>query len=431
MKILTLNCGSSSVKYSLYDWEAQQSLAAGLVERIGIGGSSAKHKVPGCDSVTIKRDCDDHAAAISLVLELLVDPKYGVIEDLGLVSAVGHRFVHGGEDFIQSTVIDDDVIRVLKGLLNLAPLHNPPNILGIEAAREVMPDIPHIAVFDTAFHQTMPPEAYIYALPYDWYTDFGIRRYGFHGTSHLYVSRRAAVMLGKKPDEVNIITCHIGNGASVAAVGKGASVDTSMGLTPLEGVVMGTRCGDIDPAIPVYCQQSLGMDTDTVYRVMNRLSGVLGVSGKYVDRRDIEEHMGDPGEAPPRDDLPGSEYRCRLAFDVEAYHLLKYIGAYAAVLGGVDAIVFTAGVGENAPLLRDKICRNLGYMGVTIDEERNNNLERGVGGEISAPDSPVKVFVIPTDEERVFVEDVVAILSGTYDIPSKFTYTFESAEYGK
>ncbi|MCP4231948.1 MAG: acetate kinase [bacterium] len=431
MKILTLNCGSSSVKYSLYDWEAQQPLAGGVVERVAIGGSAAKHEVPGRDMVTIKRECPDHTAAIALVMEILTDSEYGVIGDMDVVSAVGHRCVHGGENFVKSAVVDEEVIRTLKEVANLAPLHNPPNIRGIEAAREVMPNVPHIAVFDTAFHQTIPPEAYIYALPYDWYTDFGIRRYGFHGTSHLYVSRRAAVMLGKRPDEVNIITCHIGNGASVAAIEKGAAVDTSMGLTPLEGVVMGTRCGDIDPAIPVYCQQSLGMDIDTVYKVMNRLSGVLGVSGKYVDRRDIEENMGEPGEELPRDDLPGSEYRCKLAFDVEAYHLLKYIGAYAAVLGGVNAIVFTAGVGENAPLLRERICRKLGYMGVAIDDEKNHNLERGVGGDISAPDSPVKVFIIPTDEERVFVEDVVAILSGTYDIPAKFTYAFECIDYGE
>jgi acetate kinase len=431
MKILTLNCGSSSVKYMLFDWEAQQALANGVVERIAIGGSVAKHKVPGRETVTINKDCPDHTTAIALVMDLLTDPEHGVIEDMDVISAVGHRYVHGGENFVKSAVIDDEVISGLKKLTNLAPLHNPPNIQGIDAARKVLPDITHVAVFDTAFHQTMPPEAYIYALPYDWYTDFGIRRYGFHGTSHLYVSRRAAVMLGKRPGEVNVITCHIGNGASVAAIKQGVCMDTSMGLTPLEGVVMGTRCGDIDPAIPVYCQQSLGMDVDTVYKVMNRQSGVLGVSGKYVDRRDIEANMGDAYEEVPRDDIPGSEYRCKLAFSVEAYHLLKYIGAYAAVLGGTDAIVFTAGVGENAPLLREKICRNLDYMGVALDEDKNNNLERGVGGDISTPDSKVKVFVIPTDEERVFIEDVAAILNGTYDIPAKFTYSFEDADYGK
>ncbi|UCE26167.1 MAG: acetate kinase [Candidatus Coatesbacteria bacterium] len=429
MKILTLNCGSSSVKYILYDWEGQETLARGLVERVTIPGSRVVHEVPGRDEYILERDCPDHEAAINLVLELFVDPGHGVVESPAEIAAVGHRTVHGGEKFARSVIIDDNVVKTLRDLIQLAPLHNPANIAGINAARALLPDVPHVAVFDTAFHQTMPDYAYLYALPYEWYSDFRIRRYGFHGTSHLYVSRRAAVMLGKKPSEVNVITCHIGNGASVAAVEGGRSVDTSMGLTPLEGVVMGTRSGDIDPAIPAFCQQTLGMDVELVYKVLNRDSGVKGLSGKYVDRRDIEACMGDYKEPMEADAMPGSKYRCKMAFLVEAYHLAKYVGAYAAVLTRVDALVFTAGVGENAPLLREAVCARLGFMGVKIDLDKNNGLARGAAGDISTENSNVRTFVIPTDEERVFVEDVAAILNGTYDTPDKFEYTFQREGY--
>ena len=431
MKILTLNCGSSSVKYILYDWGAQETLAKGLVERVTIPGSRVIHEAAGREPYVMEKDCPDHDVAVNLVLELLVDPEHGVIESPAEISAVGHRTAHGGEKFTRSVVIDDDVVATLRGLVQLAPLHNPANIAGIQAARALLPDVSHVAVFDTAFHQTMPDYAYLYALPYEWYSDFRIRRYGFHGTSHLYVSRRAAVMLGKKPSDVNVITCHIGNGASLAAVERGRSIDTSMGLTPLEGIVMGTRSGDIDPAIPVFCQQTLGMDVELVYKVLNRDSGVKGLSGKYVDRRDIEACMGDYKTPAVPDAMPGSEYRCKIAFLVEAYHLAKYIGAYAAVLTRVDALVFTAGVGENAPLLREAVCARLGFMGVAVDPEKNHGLARGAAGDISTDDAKVHTFVIPTDEERVFVEDVVAILNGTYDTPDRFEYTFQKEGYAK
>jgi acetate kinase len=429
VKILTLNCGSSSVKYILYDWEAQETLAKGLVERVTIPGSRVIHEAAGRDKYVLEKDCPDHEVAINLVLELLVDPERGVVESPAEIAAVGHRTVHGGDMFAHSVIIDDDVVEILQGLIQLAPLHNPANIAGIQAARALLPDVPHVAVFDTAFHQSMPDYAYLYALPYEWYSDFRIRRYGFHGTSHLYVSRRAAVMLGKKSSEVNVITCHIGNGASLAAVEGGRSIDTSMGFTPLEGVVMGTRSGDVDPAIPIFCQQALGMDVEVVYKVLNRDSGVKGLSGKYVDRRDIEANMGDYKTATPPDAMPGSEYRCKAAFLVESYHLAKYIGAYAAALTRVDALVFTAGVGENMPVLREAVCGRLGFMGVTVDPEKNRGLARGAAGDISTEDAKVRTLVIPTDEERVFVEDVAAILSGTYDTPEKFEYTFQKADY--
>jgi acetate kinase len=431
VKILTLNCGSSSVKYILYDWEAQETLAKGLVERVTIPGSRVIHKAAGREEYVLEKDCPDHEVAINLVLELLVDPERGVIGSPSEIAAVGHRTVHGGEKFAHSVIIDDKVVATLRDLIQLAPLHNPANIAGINAARSLLPDVPHVAVFDTAFHQTMPDHAYLYALPYEWYSDFRIRRYGFHGTSHLYVSRRAAVMLGKKPSEVNVITCHIGNGASLAAIEGGRSIDTSMGLTPLEGVVMGTRSGDIDPAIPIFCQQTLGMDVELVYKVLNRDSGVKGLSGKYVDRRDIEANMGDYETATAPDAMPGSEYRCKTAFLVESYHLAKYIGAYAAALTRVDAVVFTAGVGENMPVLREAVCARLGFMGVAVDPDKNHGLARGAAGDISTEEANVRTFVIPTDEERVFVEDVVAILNDTYDTPDKFEYTFQREEYGR
>lgn len=431
MKILTLNCGSSSVKYILYDWEAQETLAKGLVERVTIPGSRITHEAAGREPYVLEKDCPDHEAAINLVLELLVDPDHGVVKSPAEIAAVGHRTVHGGEKFAHSIIIDDDVVETLRDLIQLAPLHNPANIAGINAARALLPDVPHVAVFDTAFHQTIPDYAYLYALPYEWYSDFGIRRYGFHGTSHLYVSRRAAVMLGKKPSEVNVITCHIGNGASLAAVEGGRSVDTSMGLTPLEGIVMGTRSGDIDPAIPIFCQQTLGMDVELVYKVLNRDSGVKGLSGKYVDRRDIERCMGDYKTSTEPDAMPGNEYRCKISFLVEAYHLAKYIGAYAAALTRVDALVFTAGVGENMPVLREAVCARLGFMGVEIDSAKNRGLARGTAGDISTEEASVRTFVIPTDEERVFVEDVVAILNGTYDTADKFEYTFQRKDYGE
>lgn len=418
MKILALNCGSSSIKYQLYDWSVKKRITKGIVERIGIPGSFIEHEEDGKAPVKILEDCPNHEVALKLIVKTLTDKKIGIISDLRSISAVGHRVVHGGEKFHQSTLITNEVLDAIKFVQDLAPLHNPHNIAGIEAAMALMPGIPHIAVFDTAFHQTMPAHSYIYPVPYEWYEMYGVRRYGFHGTSHLYVSRRAAVLLGKKPNEVNLITMHIGNGASVAAVEKGRSVDTSMGLTPLEGAVMGTRCGDIDPAIILFMIEKEGFMVEEIDRILNKKSGLLGITGKYVDRRDIEA-AAEQGDK-----------RCVFANDIEAYRLKKYIGAYSAAMGGVDALVFTAGAGELNHKLRERVLEGLENLGIRLDKKRNEEAKsREKESLISADGSPVKVFVIPTDEEIVFIEDVVAILEGRYDIHTNFVYSFDDPKY--
>jgi len=355
---------------------------------------------------------------LEIVLSDLTNPKTGFIKNLNEISAVGHRVVHGGEKFKRSTLITEEVLEAIKAVQDLAPLHNPPNIAGIEAAREVLPNIPQIAVFDTAFHQTMPEAAYLYAVPYEWYGMYGVRRYGFHGTSHLYVSRRAAVLMGKKPNEVNLITMHIGNGVSITAVKDGMSVDTSMGLTPLEGAVMGTRCGDIDPAIILFMIEKEGFYVEEIDTILNKKSGLLGITGRFNDRRDIDK----AAEA-------GDE-RSKLAIVIEAYRLRKYIGAYSAALGRVDAVVLTAGAGERGALLRERVLEGMENMGLKLDRARNRN---AVTGDkellISTDDSPVKIWVIPTDEELVFIEDVVAVLENRYESADNFTYSFENPGY--
>ncbi|RME36102.1 MAG: acetate kinase [Deltaproteobacteria bacterium] len=418
MDILALNCGSSSVKYQLYDWERKEVIAKGMVERVTIGDSFIVHEVPGRETYREEYECPDHKVAIHLIVKILTDPKYGVLDDMSKISAVGHRVVHGGEKFTRSVLIDDAVLEAIKEVQHLAPLHNPPNIAGIEAAQATLPDVPHVAIFDTAFHQTMPEHAYMYALPYEWYEKYGVRRYGFHGTSHLYVSKRAAVLLGKDPKDCNIITMHIGNGVSHTAIKGGVSVDTSMGLTPLEGAVMGTRCGDIDPAIPLFIQQKEGLTPKEVDSILNKKSGVLGITGQYTDRRDVLEGIENGDE------------RCKLALEIEAYRLKKYIGAYCAVLGRLDAVVFTAGVGEMGWKIREKALEDLEHIGIKLDREVNRNtMTRKKETMISTADSPVKVFVIPTDEELVFTEDVVAILEETYTDHMNFTYSFSSPEF--
>ncbi len=418
MDILALNCGSSSVKYQLYDWERKEVIAKGMVERVTIGDSFIVHEVPGRETYREEYECPDHKVAIHLIVKILTDPKYGVLDDMSKISAVGHRVVHGGEKFTRSVLIDDAVLEAIKEVQHLAPLHNPPNIAGIEAAQATLPDVPHVAIFDTAFHQTMPEHAYMYALPYEWYEKYGVRRYGFHGTSHLYVSKRAAVLLGKDPKDCNIITMHIGNGVSHTAIKGGVSVDTSMGLTPLEGAVMGTRCGDIDPAIPLFIQQKEGLTPKEVDSILNKKSGVLGITGQYTDRRDVLEGIENGDE------------RCKLALEIEAYRLKKYIGAYCAVLGRLDAVVFTAGVGEMGWKIREKALEGLEHIGIKLDREVNcNTMTRKKETMISTADSPVKVFVIPTDEELVFTEDVVAILEETYTDHMNFTYSFSSPEF--
>jgi acetate kinase len=344
--------------------------------------------------------------------------EHGVVKCMDEISAVGHRVVHGGEKFTRSVAIDKDVLDAIKSVQHLAPLHNPPNISGIEAAQTVLPDVPHIAILDTAFHQTMPDYAYTYPLPYEWYQEYGVRRYGFHGTSHLYVSKRAALKLGKPLSESKIITLHIGNGVSHSAIKNGASVDTSMGLTPLEGAMMGTRCGDIDPAIPPFLMDQEGFNPREIDSLLNKKSGILGITGRYTDRRDVIENA------------QKGDYRCKLALDIEAYRIKKYIGAYAAALGGVDAVVFTAGVGENAGIIREMALEGLEFMGIDLDREKNlKTFSKHGESEITTPDSAVKVFVIPTNEELVFVEDVVAIMNDTYTSHLEFAYTFTSPDY--
>lgn len=395
MKILVLNCGSSSVKYKLIDSADGKVLAEGGVEKIGLPDSFLKFKRPDGAKETITVSMPTHKEAVKNVLDILTDPKEGVIKSYDEIQAVGHRVVHGMEKFNKSVLITPEVIEKVKECYPVAPLHNPANITGIEAITELMPGVPQVAVFDTAFHQTMPAKAFMYALPYEDYTRYGIRRYGFHGTSHRYVSRRVCEFLGVPYDKQRIITCHIGNGASIAAIRDGISVDTSMGLTPTEGLVMGTRVGDVDPGALTYLMKSEGLDADGLTNVINKKSGVLGISGISSDMRDIEDAIA-----------AGNE-RAKLAMDMYEYRILKYIGAYTAVLGGVDIIVFTAGVGENSPELREAICEKLAYMGVTLDKEANRS--RGKEVVISGPDSKVKVVVIPTDEELVIAQDTAAI----------------------
>lgn len=418
MIIMALNCGSSSVKYQLFDWEKKVVVAKGMVERVIVGDSFIVHEVPGKEAYKLEQDCTDHRAAIDLLIRVVTDREHGVLQNVSEISAVGHRVVHGGEKFTCSVRIDDAVLNAVKEVQHLAPLHNPPNIDGIEAARSLMPTIPHVAIFDTAFHQTMPEHAFLYPVPYDWYEHHGVRRYGFHGTSHLYVSKRAAVLLNKPAHQCNIITMHIGNGVSHCAIKGGVSVDTTMGLTPLEGAVMGTRCGDIDPAIPAFMMQKENLSAKEIDSILNKKSGILGITGRYTDRRDVIEQAAK------------GDHRCQLALDIEAYRLKKYIGAFMAVVGKLDAVVFTAGVGEMGAAIREKAIEGLEHIGICLDRERNAGaMTRKRESLITTDDSPVKVFVIPTDEELVFTEDVVAILNGTYTDHMQFEYSFAKPDF--
>ncbi len=395
MKVLVINAGSSSLKYQFIDIETEAVLAKGLCERIGIEGSMLTQKVEGKDNLVRQEHMKDHSDAINMVIEALTGPEHSVIADMSEIDAVGHRVVHGGEVFSGSVVIDDAVMDALRECIPLAPLHNPANIIGIEACQKAMPGTPQVGVFDTAFHQQMPKKAFLYALPYEYYTKHKVRRYGFHGTSHKYVSEQAAKMLGKPLSELKIITAHLGNGSSIAAVMNGHSVDTSMGFTPLAGVAMGTRSGDIDPAIVGYIMEKEGLDAKGVDAVLNKKSGVFGVSGISSDFRDLEAAMN-------------TDERAQLALDMFAYHVKKYIGAYAAAMGGVDAIVFTAGVGENTKITRAAVTEGLEYMGVKIDPELNDC--RGVQRDISAPDAKVKTLIIPTNEELMIAKDTASLV---------------------
>ena len=396
MKVLVINAGSSSLKYQLMDPQTQEVLAKGLCERIGIDGRLT-HKVPATNGkYEFEIPMPTHAEAIQAVLDALTNAEHGVIKSMSEIDAVGHRVVHGGEKFASSVLIDDDVMAAIEECIPLAPLHNPANITGIKACQKVMPGVPMVAVFDTAFHQTMPARAFIYAIPYEYYEENHVRRYGFHGTSHLYVSRRAAAMLGKPIEELKIVTCHLGNGSSVCAVDGGKSIETSMGFTPLDGVPMGTRCGAIDVSIIEYLMDTHHLTIEEVMNILNKKSGVLGVSGVSSDFRDIEA-AAEQGNK-----------RAQLALDMFCYKVTKRIASAAAAMGGVDAVVFTAGVGENSAELREQIVSSLGFMGIQIDPEKNK--VRGEERDISAEGARVHTLLIPTNEELVIAQDTAAIV---------------------
>lgn len=397
MNVLVINCGSSSLKFQLINSDSEKCIAKGLCERIGIDGSQISYTPAGGDKETKVTPMPDHTEAIRLVLEALTNPKTGVVKSLDEIDAVGHRIVHGGEKFAQSTVIDDEVMKAIEECNDLAPLHNPANLIGINACKKLMPNTPMVAVFDTSFHQTMPEEAYMYGLPYEYYKKYKVRRYGFHGTSHSYVSKRAAELLGVPYESLKIIVCHLGNGASISAVKNGKCVDTSMGLTPLEGLIMGTRSGDIDPAIMEYIAKKENMDLPALMNMLNKKSGVLGLSdGLSSDFRDLEDGYN-----------KGDENAVR-AMKTYCYHVAKYVGSYAAAMNGVDVIAFTAGIGENGPLVRELVCEHFGFLGVKLDPEAN--AKRGVDLVVSTPDSKVKVMMIPTNEELAIARETVRLV---------------------
>ena len=397
MNILVINCGSSSLKFQLINAQSEELIAKGLCERIGIDGSQIVYTPIGGEKKITVTPMNDHTDAIRLVLSALTDEKTGVVKSLNEISAVGHRIVHGGENFAASTVITDEVIKAIEECNDLAPLHNPANLIGIAACKELMPDTPMVAVFDTAFHQTMPEEAYLYGIPYDYYEKYKVRRYGFHGTSHSYVSHQAAKLLGKNYEDLKIIVCHLGNGASVSAVKNGKCVDTSMGLTPLEGLIMGTRSGDMDPAIIEFLCNKEGKDVKEILGELNKKSGVLGLSGGFSsDFRDLEDAY-----------MNGDEFAIR-TMNAFNYRVAKYIGAYTAAMNGVDAICFTAGLGENSPFVREKVCGYLEYLGIALDDEKN--AKRGMDLDISTPDSKIRVLVIPTNEELAIARETYALV---------------------
>ena len=395
MKVLVINCGSSSLKYQLIDAQTEKALAVGLCERIGIDGR-LNHTPAGGEKVVINKDMPDHEVAVQMVLDELTDEKYGVISDLKEIDAIGHRVVHGGEKFASSVVINDEVMAAIEECNPLAPLHNPANLIGIRACQAIMPGVPNVAVFDTAFHQTMEPTAFMYGLRYECYEKYKVRRYGFHGTSHSFVSKRASALAGLDPENSKVIVCHLGNGASVSAVKNGKSVDTSMGLTPLEGLVMGTRSGDIDPAIIEYLAHAMDKSLEEVMKILNKESGVYGLSGVSSDFRDLEK-AADEGNK-----------KAQLAQDVFGYRVAKYIGAYTAAMNGVDAIAFTAGLGENNGIMREYVCSFLGYLGVEIDKEKNS--VRGEETIVSTPNSKVKVLVVPTNEELAIARETMELV---------------------
>lgn len=390
MKILVLNCGSSSLKYQLIDMDGEKVLAKGLVERIGIEGSRIKHTKTGLDAVTREVPFPDHSAAIKYVLDILVDPELGVLKSLDELGATGHRIVHGGEKFTKSVLVTPEVVKGIEEVIPLAPLHNPANLMGLKAVMDVLPGKPNVVVFDTAFHQTMPPKAYIYGIPYEYYEKDRIRRYGFHGTSHGYVANRASEILGKDIKDLKIVTCHLGNGSSITAVDGGKCVDTSMGMGTGEGLLMGTRSGNVDPLVMINLMEKLG-DAEKVSEVVHKQSGLLGVSGVSSDLRDVEEAAA-----------KGCE-RAKIAQEILVTGVKKYIASYAAEMGGVDVVVFTAGIGENGITFREAVCKDMEFIGIKFDAEKNNC--RGKEVVVSTPDSKVTVMVVPTDEEMAIARD--------------------------
>lgn len=399
MKILVLNCGSSSAKYQLFDMHNdEQVLATGIIERVGLPDSLMKHEKVGFEKVKLVKNSPDHSAAIDHIISILLDEKYGVIKDKNEIVAVGHRVVHGGTTFKESVKVTEEVIREIENVVDLAPLHNPAHLKGIYAILELLPEVPQTVVFDTAFHQTMPDHAFMYAIPYNLYEKYKIRRYGFHGTSHRYVSQKAAEFLGRDIKDLKIITCHLGNGASIAAVKYGESVDTSMGLTPVEGLIMGTRTGDLDLGAIFYIMQKEDLSCHAANQLVNKNSGMLGITGISSDMRDVEVAAWEQGNK-----------RANLALDMYFYRVKKYIGSYAAAMGGIDVVVFTAGVGENGPESREFICDGLEFMGIKIDKSKNDGL-RSKLTDISTPDSKVKVLVVPTNEELVIARDTLKLV---------------------
>ncbi|MCD8296046.1 MAG: acetate kinase [Prevotella sp.] len=397
MKILVLNCGSSSIKYALYNMDDKSVMTSGGAERVGLDGAFVKVKLANGEKKTIMHDIPEHTEGVKFIFSLLTDSEIGVIKDLKEINAVGHRMVHGGEKFNKSVLLTKEVLKAFEEVSDLAPLHNPANLKGVNAVSELMPGLPQVGVFDTAFHQTMPAHSYLYAIPYELYQQYGVRRYGFHGTSHRYVSQRVCDFLGVKPADKKIITCHVGNGGSIAAVYKGKCVDTSMGLTPLEGLMMGTRSGDIDGGAITYLAKKLNLDADGMSNFLNKKCGLLGVTGVSSDMREVDAAVAKGNE------------RAKVAIDMYNYRIKKYIGAYAAAMGGCDIIVFTAGVGENQCAMREDVCRGLDYMGVLFDVEKNNEVH-GEEAVISTPDSKVTVCVIPTDEELMIATDTAALV---------------------
>ncbi len=397
MKILVINCGSSSLKYQLIDMHNNDVLSSGVAERIGIENSFIKHATSS-EKIRLEKDLKDHKQAVETILDILTQGEGKVIQSLSEISAVGHRAVHGGEMYSKSTLIDEQVIKTLEDLCELAPLHNPANIIGIRACQSLIPNVPHVAVFDTAFHQTMPQSSYIYSIPLEYYEKYKIRKYGFHGSSHRYVSQKVAQLLEKDVKDINVITCHLGNGASLCAIRKGISIDTTMGFTPLEGLTMGTRCGNIDPSIIDFIMKKENMTISQVMNILNKKSGLLGISGVSSDARDVEDAA-----------FKQNNDRAKLALEKFSNVVKKHLGGYIALMDGVDAIVFTAGIGENSPETREIICKDLEHIGIIIDDEKNK--VRGKIAQISSDDSKVKVFVIPTNEELMIAKDTMQIVN--------------------